>query len=290
MPGTRGPYEVVNPPGLDPPPTSLLQTANVIEPDDEHWIAGITDRPENAQALRGVDPCTLVAPPATGYTGHAPVTCDPFVLEQEDQCSSFGWQVAEYAERATRGLRAKEAAALEAEFWRPTIIPGNLGLTTATPAPVVLNGGVAVSPALAIAYLNEAIARSQFGIGWIHATAFLVERWFITRAVTNAQGAGARLFSANGNPVIAGNGYNGDGPDTTGGPAEGQGATPVQWAFVTEPFDIYRTPGIEVYPGNLAEASQRELNLVTYRATRPYAHNWGRLLCAAIKVNVAAAN
>lgn len=355
----RGPHTVVNPAPLAGPATGLLEAATIIEPDDEHWLAGITFRPENAAPLRGVDPCALTAGPATPYTGKPPILSDGFILEQEDSCSAFGWREADYVGRARRGIGAKESQGLEAEFWTPTITPTNYGLADGIRQPTdvvltnadphltsassnwqafmqgwtvvganipanthvlsvegpgaltmdknatlgvpggelvtfrdpnlsVLNGGTAVAPGLALAYLNEAIARSTLGLGWIHATAFLVERWFAARAVIGNQGPTARLFSVNGNTVIAGNGYSGTGPDGTGGPADGQGAAPVQWAFVTEPFQVYRTPEAMVYPGTLAEAAQRELNLVTYRASRPYAHNWGRLLKAAIKVNVAA--
>lgn len=355
----RGPYTVVNPSPLAGPPTSLLEAATIIELEDEHWLAGITFRPENAAPLRGVDPCALTAGAATPYTGRAPVLSDPVILEQEEECSAFGWAAADYLGRARRGLAVKEPQAFEAEFWTPSITATNYGLAdglraptdvatttgqptissassnwqpfmvgwtatggsipanttvlsvqdgthltlsanagaTATgvtvtfrdPALQILNGGTAVSPGLALAYLNEAIARAPLGMGWIHATAFLTERWFSARAVVGGQaGPTARLYSVNGNAVIPGNGYSGVGPDGTGGPADGQGAAPVQWAFATEPFQVFRTPEPTVYPDTLAQASQRELNLVTYRASRPYAHNWGRLLKAAVKVNVAA--
>lgn len=163
------------------------------------------------------------------------------------------------------------------------------GGTFTDPGFVLCAGGQAVSPLLALAYLNQAIADAHLGMGMIHCSAFVGERWFEARGVTGASGP-TKFFSVNGNPVVMGNGYAGVGPDspqTGGSPTTvAPSGNPVQWAYATDLMQVVRAPQVRLYPDSLAAAMQRDQNLVAYRASRPFAINWSGLLRAAVKVAV----
>lgn len=145
----------------------------------------------------------------------------------------------------------------------------------------IILAGAAQSPALTLALLNEAIATADIGVGMIHATAFLVERW--AQLFGLRFDASGKLTSANGNIIVAGNGYRGVGPDGTGGTIGG-GAT-TQWAYATDLVQIRRAATPTIYPDNDREALDRNLGVITYSATRPYVIEWGGQLHAACKCN-----
>lgn len=355
-----GPEEIVNPPLLRAEPCGLLRTLDVLNADDR-ILGGIRHRPENVSPLVGLDPCanTAVTPL---YTGLPPRVGRAFVVQEIDECGTFGWKDNEYEERATRGLLAKESMFVEAELERAVTVPDNPHLAqpgsvapadlswaingneiTSASAPFrqymegwtlsgnadfpagttirlvlddshvlvselatvagaaatvtftdpgfrLLAGGQAVSPSVAIAYLNQAIADAQIGLGLIHVPAFAGERALEGRAVvTPGASSPSGYFSVNGNPIVVGNGYTGIGPDGTGTANLAEtapGATVYQWAYATDLIQAYRNESPTVYPPTLAEALERSINLVAYRATRPYALNWSGLLRAAVKVAV----
>lgn len=146
-------------------------------------------------------------------------------------------------------------------------------------------GAVDPTPVQALAYANEVIAKWGGGQGMIHVTPFFAE---IAAAAgspfkTDARG---RLVTLNGNIVVPGNGYDGIGPDGTGGPADDAGNDSGhnhEWIYVSDLPVIWREPSPEVFPYTLREATNRDLNEVTFRAERPYAIAWSALLQTAIK-------
>lgn len=154
----------------------------------------------------------------------------------------------------------------------------------AFPSSQILMGGVAQSPAVAFALLQEVIARAKIGQGMIHCTAFMAERWDEVHGIRfDTTG---RLTSANGNLVVAGNGYQGFGPDYSGGDVSAQGGSPIQWAYATEMVRVRRSAVPTIYPdpNDYRAALNRGNDTVTFRATRPYVVEWGRLLSAAVKI------
>lgn len=171
----------------------------------------------------------------------------------------------------------------------PVVNMTGLSVTFTDPGFVQLAGGTAVSPSLAMAYLNGAIADAQLGTGLIHLPAFAAERIYENRGVINSSGAApSKLWSVNGNPVIVGNGYKGLGPDGSGGSPSTQApaGTVYQWAYATDLIQVIRPVTPRVYPDSLAAAMDRSTNLVSYLASRPYVINWSGLLRAAVKIAV----
>ena len=146
--------------------------------------------------------------------------------------------------------------------------------------------GANQTAAAAFALLQEAIARADIGQGMIHAPAFLVERWAQTLGLRfDTTG---KLTSVNGNIVVSGNGYQGIGPDGTGGDVNTQGGTPVQWAYATDMVRIRRAERPVIYPGpdDYLSALDRTNSTITFRATRAYTIEWNAALHAAVKVAV----
>jgi hypothetical protein len=291
----------------------------------EHWLRGTGFSPESAVTPTLVRICSEVPGGVTWYqppggslqtgvllpgsTGTAaasntrrPIRYQhPFEIDVWDECSAFGHDAADYQGRALRALLAKEQWAVEAEFERPTIEPNNNGLaqlhalnpdgTNATNPDGTTQDlsvrGTGLTSALALAYLNEAIATADIGQGMIHCTAFLAERWQQTQGI-RFDGTTGKLVSANGNIIVAGNGYTGKGYDNTGGSVFGGGPTPIQWAYATDLIQIRRAAVPTLYPGtdDWRAALDRNTDTVTFRATRPYVMEWNGLCHAAVTVNV----
>lgn len=316
----------------------------------------------------------LVSQASTNPTRKATVTAQPFLVVVRDSCGAAGWQAADYAGRAVRGLAPKETIAVEQEFMHGRLMGagrtantaadghltnGSAAITSATAdftqadvgrkitsniAGVAANttvtvvtdahtatmsanftgststvavftvagvaagtnrylsddncqvyntGAVDPTPVQALAYANEVIARSAIGQGMIHVSAFFAEVAKATgfSLVKDSRG---RLVTLNGNIVVPGNGYDGVGPDGSGGSADdsGGGASIYQsghsheWIYVSDIPVIWRPPAPSLYPATLREALDTAKNTVSVRAQRLYEIEWSALLQVAIKVNV----
>jgi hypothetical protein len=290
----------------------------------EHWLQGTGFSPESAVTPVLVSTCSGTAAGVTWYqlggslqigvllpgsnglssasSTRRPLRIQtPFEVDVWDSCSSFGHDAADYQGRALRALLAKEQWAVEAEFERPTINPNNNGLaqlhalnpdgSNATNPDGSTQDlsirGTGLTSALALGYLNEAIAAADVGQGMIHCSAFLAERWQQTQGIKFDATVG-KLVTANGNIIVAGNGYTGKGYDGTGGPVFGGGPTPLQWAYATDLVQIRRAAVPTLYPGtdDWRAALDRNTDTVVFRATRPYVAEWNGLCHAAVTVNV----
>ncbi len=150
-------------------------------------------------------------------------------------------------------------------------------------------GAVDPTPVQALAYANEAIAKANIGQGMIHVSAFFLELVAASGYLLKTDSRG-RLLTLNGNIVVTGNGYDGVGPDGTGGPvgdASGKDSGhDHEWIYVSDIPVIWRPPQPEVFPATLREAMKMTVNEVTFRAMRPYAIAWSAELQSAIKCKV----
>lgn len=196
MPGATGtevPY--ANAPGLVPPVSGLLaQLGITVDPfgSDEMWLNGVVFRPDSIQGLDLRDICDgLTVQTPSGQVGILDTAVQPglrvfrpFSIEVREQCSTFGWNEANYVERATRALEVRRHQAVEREFEQANLITANPHLAQLATAganfpttTVNLAGGARVSPIDALALLDESIAEAGIGRGMIHATAFVVAQW-----------------------------------------------------------------------------------------------------------------
>lgn len=301
---------IVAPPPLLPPTSGLLQVARVIEHrvDDEgpfaerdHWLSGIRWPVPNNQGLVAIDAChtNLVLPednsglPAGAYY--------PFAVVEEDSCYAATFGEETFRARAEEGLLAREPAAVEAQLERglvgPTVNP-HLADTEAGVIYLASTGAsqatqLALTPKDALAVLDEAIAVWGGGLGMIHAPAYVIAQWVSSRSVliedltdtTIPRDPRRVFFSPNGNIIVAGSGYRGVSPDGTVVPNSTVSGHAAMWCYATDLIVVHREDRVSFIPDNMAQALNRQTNLVTWRAWRAYAFAWNRLLHASVKVN-----
>ena len=291
------PRAVVSAPPATPPLHSLLSTATVVEePDDVRWEAGFSFLPENCVEAQPWDPC--VGPPGDPSRVKSDaeamleiVTYQPYVVETQVTCSTFGFQEFDYVGRARRQLDAALSKAMELEFWEGALAAtmadagnGNdplISCTTTLNPETVPGVPDAVSPSVGLAMLVQALANCGPGSrGMIHATPFLVERW--CHGDYLREQSGKLQTCTRGNLVISGSGYTGSPP--TGLPPLGPDQA---WAFATGPVFL-RLGDVEVYPDTIAEALDRDTNDITYRAERTVSAVHDLCCCFAVLIDLCA--
>jgi len=133
----------------------------------------------------------------------------------------------------------------------------------------------AYSPAEGLALLERRLGDSGRA-GIIHADRGVVSSWSSLGAL---RVVGDKLLTYLSTPIAAGGGYNQMTPDGSAQPALDQG-----YAIVTGPVEVRRSE-IYLLPGTLAEALDRENNVVTFRAERNYLVDWDTQLQAAVLVD-----
>lgn len=157
---------------------------------------------------------------------------DPFVVVGLDSRSGFGWpgvDMADRVQRAARALRAHEAWQAEREFWTGANVPTNLHLTASPdsvqtsphrtlnfpfPLPTAPPGtvlGVTETLSDSLAALDQAIARASAGVGMIHATSYVIQKW--SQVYPFLRDSAGNIRTVNNNVLVPGYGYPGTGPD-----------------------------------------------------------------------------
>ncbi len=210
----------------------------------------------------GVSPLPIFG----GFQVYVAETCGARGIGEDQQA---------FIDRALAVFAAVESHGVELELSQGVALDGQPYLADSDAQ--VLASGAAVKPSLAFALLEQAIGVTARG-GMIHATPGTV-------AIAEAQGwyfdvRGQKLYSrGNGTPIVNGTGYIGARPAGEAAPTETK-----WWAFATGPVDIRRGP-VEILPGTVREALNRETNEITYRVERNYVVDWDTVLQAAVLVD-----
>lgn len=267
---TYGPPVVLDGPLPVAPPHSLLNTPGVLQNDpSDRWLNGVTIYPYPVDLPENWDPCwegtyrekgegSGVPLPVFGsFVAHLPITCTAASIGDPD----------EFANRVEISMNAVESYAVERQLSQGTGIQTNPFLADA--AADILAGGAAVTPAVGLSYLEDAIAMTGKQ-GMIHATPAVVSQWF-------DQEDWPSLVTANGNRVASGGGYIGADPATGATAAAGQA-----WAFATGPVEV-RHSRIAVM--DIADVLDRATNDVTFRAERYVLVEWDTALQAAVLID-----
>ncbi len=300
---------VVNGPRPLPPKYRLVDVANVIESPDPHWqtglsvwgypptgdwvpdttspgyVGGAPDQPAT-WALCWSDASTAGVK-STGTSIPNPLF-DAFTVYLAAQCTTASVFTAKldgetqdeyqsrmqqaFVDRALQSFGAAESWAVEREFSQGLILPGNPFLGDANA--VVLAGGVAQKPRVALSYLANAIGQTgQAGI--VHADPATIVAWgeFFIRP------EGEKLLTMEGSDIVRGSGY--VGADVVGQSALAAGTS---WAFATGLVDIRRSAPF-IVPGDISEALDRGDNTINYYVERTYAVDWDTVLQAAVLVD-----
>jgi hypothetical protein len=273
---TIGPPRVIDGPLPVPPRYSLLVNATIVDDLDYHWMAGAAVYPypdledggaHNACASgterEKIEGGTIPIPEFGAFTVYVAETCTARGIG-DDQA---------FQDRAVIGLKGLEAALVEHEFATGDAMPGNPYLADSN---VDVLTGSPMAPVEALAELENAIAGTG-KMGVIHTDPGTATAW-ASACTVEREGAYLRAI-ATGTPIVVGYGYVGIAPDGEAAPAATGG-----WAWATGPVQIRRS-GIEMLPGSLAQALDRQNNVVTYRAERHYLVDWDTELQAAVLVD-----
>lgn len=167
----------------------------------------------------------------------------PFVVYGHDNCKLTGGSVAESQERANQHLLAREEQRMEQAFWSGDL--GNTPNLKGSGAGIIL-GGAPQPLELALGYLEYEIGQLYGSTGVIHMTRGMALAALGQELVYQD---GDMLRTQLGTPVVAGSGYDGEGPE--GQPPTEYGQS---WA--------YATPAVGGYKGEIIEASNRPGDLL----------------------------
>lgn len=270
----------------DPPKYSLLSVVNSVNPSDPHWMAGGVEWEDDLcgnDLVAFIDECLPTSGTGTGFEkpavrGLTFCHSDPFVAVGSYDCTPVGRPAGEAFEIARRRLLAWESHQVEETLWTGVVANGAgfnnpsfaFGNTDCDIAPEDLTPGGPQSIVASLARLEEALGDIVSCGGIIHVPYRVLT--FMTRYNLIREIDGV-YYTATGNKVIAGHGYDGSGPANV--PA---GAN-TQWIFATGPLLLVRGNVIMV-PDMVKEAVDRSINNVTVRAERVYSVGFSCTLLA----------
>jgi len=260
-----------------PPLFGLSSAAQSVGGDEPHWRAGANLYPYPPDLPSANDPCAAgtfrdKATP-TGVT--LPEGFPTFTAYLGEICTAASvgdWD--EFKGRAESALRARDGWALERQLVAADFVDApHLGDDNVD----VLASGAPVAAAVAIAYLEEALAATAQD-GLIHLTA-AVAAFLGGDYLVNDRGV---LRTYRGTTVVVGTGYSdADVPTPSGTP----GSTPAagqSWIYVSGPVLYRKDPNIFSLPEDESEALDRSDNTVIYRAERDLWVAWDGQLQAAV--------
>lgn len=275
---TAGPPLVIDGPFPVTRPNRLVDVATIVDDLDPHWRAGGAVYPYPPDLPYTWNPCTDSTSPSTKQTGGIiplPVF-GAFQVYLAETCGArgIGLDQQRFIDRATAVFSAVESYGVELEFAtgaamhadNPYLGDANLD---------ALNGGNATESSEALALLEKEIGKTGRG-GIIHATPETIIAWARDFIIYEKTGVG--LVTPNGTRVVSGTGY------IDVHPVGKRVASASQaWAFATGPVQI-RRGGLDILPGTVKEALNRETNEITYRVERDYLVDWDTVLQAGVLV------
>jgi hypothetical protein len=303
---------------------TLLDVAQVITDDDDHWRNGLAIHSYPPYGAQGFDPCgtgsdhlkasggAIPLPEFGPVQVYFPETCTAYIVGPPPEFSDPEYtglpddalrrSYDQVADARARGQDSVYARAVE-NYWfvnRAVIALG--GAEEAQVENVLCNGGaVPANPHLTdanLVQLNGGVATNPVeGLallektiggtkkaGVIHASPATITYWSRFKLITEPTKAGL-LYTMSGTSVVDGFGYIGAVPDAAGTMPAGTLSATEDWAFATGPLKIWREPGITVYPGTYLEALDRTSNTLTYFAERTYVITWDTALQAGVLID-----
>src|SRR3990167_453397 len=197
---------------------------------------------------------------------------DSFVVYKPITCSAIGMgDPEEFSGRASKVLEATLSAGVEEALAAGVETSSNPFFGDATVD--ILNGGVAVSAGVALSHLEDAIG-TTCRQGLIHSTPAVIAA---LQAFPVGGEAETRLVTANGTPVVSGDGYIGVDTPFLAAPAATE-----DWGVGTGPVQVYLGPLVMT---DIKETLDRSDNDVTFRAERYVVAIWDTALQAAVLVD-----
>lgn len=248
------------------PPSESLQ--------DEKWLGGIQWAPHICSDGNVLDPCdtnqtdTVAATAASGAT--ALLGEIPYLVSHGIRASTRGFEEIDYEGRATNTLIRNQSKLIEKEFWegaKATTDPnlsGNYFLSgNATDIGTILGDGSNKAYKVKKGFAElEKIAMDRLGGAqcMIHVSPDLIT---YLNAIFAIDLKGNVIYTTLGNIVVAGAGYTGAGPANLEEDSTGK----TSWAYATAVATLWLSK-ITVTPFERAQAIDKSINLVEYRASR----------------------
>ena len=252
------PRALVEPITRQPLPYGLFSVLQPRPESDPHWQNGVEWEALTCEPVTGFgvdcDDSTIPIPDNGPELGDA----DPFQLEGTYTC---GHDVQLAQDRAKEHLLAREEAGAEYSLW--TGAYGNTGF--AEGAVNARGSATAVKLGLAVASLEEFIAKQYGSLGVVHLTREAAALGLSMGAVLAVRGSG--LYTLLGTPVIAGAGYPGTGPagQAPSGDSTYVYATPALLGYRSEVFTAATPVGASLNRSN---------NDILGTALRTYVIGW----------------
>jgi hypothetical protein len=260
--------DLVGPPPVAPP-FSLLSTPGVVQERDNRVFNGVNliGYPDDTPSIW--EPCQdgTFEVKAEG-TDRPQETFDPFAVYIPVTCSTYGQSELPAMARAV--LEAVESMGVEEVL--ATGLTGQANPFFGDANVDLPAGSTAQSPGVALSYLEEAIGLSGRR-GMIHATPAVVA----ALQAFPVGGEVGQLITANGTPVVSGDGY--QDVDTAFLASPG---TTEDWIFATGPVEVFLGP-IQIQ--DLFSSLDRSDNSVTFRAERFVLAVWDGVIQTAVLVD-----
>lgn|SRR5574338_404426 len=234
---------------------SLLKTPGVLQAGaGERWLNGVNVNGYPTGPPKLWEPCSTGTYRTKDEGSEASVPrFDPIVVYVPFQCSSMGMgDYGPFAARARQVLDATLSHGIEQALAAGVVLSTNpsLGDSNLT----ALAGGVAVSPAIGLRYLENAIGSLTGRQGLIHATPAVVDAW----GAGGGLQADEELVTTAGTPVVSGSGYIGVDPVNETSPG-----AHTDWAFATGQVAVYTQEAADL---SVDEVIDRSDNTVVVRA------------------------
>lgn len=250
------PMASVEAPKSEPPGGGLTSLARMPAVTDTRWINGykyLAELPASTARNRGALGTDVGENIGSGQPQEVVETV-PWMLEIEQQVSTFQMTHDDYMARAERLMKTYTSQLLERELWTGEIadatgLPHRV-LATTDATDVTPSGGPA-SAQRAVAILTKAVGDAGMGPAMIHAPKdigiMVPDGWRVKETMEE-----------HGFVVVSGFGYPGTGPDGTGS----------NWIYATELVNV-RLDDIEIFdPGNAFFVRNTSDNTVYVRAQR----------------------
>lgn len=263
---------VLDGPTPEAPPHALLSIPGVIVSDPgARWQNGASIYGYPVSEPELWDPCStgtfrtktdgdsFPTPVFASFVAYLPITCTAMSIGNPD----------EFRDRARITMEAVESWGVERALSQG--VPGLTNPFFDDAAVDLLAVGAAVSPAVGLSYLEDAIGATG-RMGMIHCTPAVAAQWF-----NHPQPDVPPHTTALGTPVAVGGGYSGGHPSGGSAAAAGQA-----WAYATGPIEV-RHAEVEVL--DIKDVLDRELNDVTFRAERAVLATWDTALQAAVLID-----
>lgn len=270
-------------PAAVPPKYTLISSGLLQNDGDDRWLNGVClDPAPCGPSLGHASVCPPDAPMEKESDSAEPLAepcfC-PFSVYHPDSCISAGAADDSFSARLLNTHRATRHYPIECEFWSGDLHPGQPHLTG--PTANVINPGAPVSSLQGLSLLEACIADSGRR-GYVHMTQEAFTKLACSCGSSLIDDSGSRIRTLNGNVIVPGTGYKGDGGSTLPPPGPNQ-----EYMVATGPVMVWLSEP-ELLPRDFNEAFDTRTNMVTYRAESTALAAWDLCLHCVVLIDLCA--